>query len=134
MDLIKEFLKLILLIIMVCLGGVIIGILTFITGIILGVDYKKMWFKFKLWVMSTWLSLCEWVDNEWEKANKELGLITGKGGPLPSLTDTQFLRIEGYKLAIQDLYDWLAKGRSQTEQLVGIQILEHLSRQVGKVK
>jgi hypothetical protein len=93
-----------------------------------------MWFKLKLKIMSIWLSLCEWVDTEWNKANKELGLITGKGGPLPSLTDTQFLRIEGYKLAIQDLHDWLAKGRSQTDQLIGIQILEHLNRQVGKVK
>jgi hypothetical protein len=54
------------------------------------------------------------------------------GGPLPSLTDVDFLRREGYTLCIKDIHSFMQLTQTQSDQLVLVRLIEHLNRKGGK--
>ena len=90
--------------------------------------------KFKLY-----LALCRlhqaisgvvgWLEKDMPKP---VGLL-GNGGPLPSLTDTQFLRKEGYTECTKDVFSFMDLTQTQSDQLVLVRLLEYLVRRGKEV-
>jgi hypothetical protein len=50
------------------------------------------------------------------------------GGHLPSLTDMQFLRREGYVDCMKDIHTFMQSTQTNIDQLVLIRLIEHLNR------
>jgi hypothetical protein len=83
--------------------------------------------KLKLWIAWYWLcnrvnKLVAWFEKDMPKP----------GGPLPSLTDVDFLRREGYALCIKDIHSFMQSTQTQSDQLVLVRLIEHLNRKGGK--
>jgi hypothetical protein len=85
--------------------------------------------KFKLYL--AWCRLHQaisgvvgWLEKDMPKP---VGLL-GNGGPLPSLTDTQFLHKEGWILCMKEIQEYTQLTRTQGDQLVLIKLMEYLNR------
>jgi hypothetical protein len=76
-----------------------------------------------IWVLHKYKGILDHLEYEMAK----------RGAPLPSLTDVGFLRREGYTKAIQDIHTWVGQGRTQEEQLLGIKIIEYLTRERERI-
>jgi len=75
-----------------------------------------------LWVCLQVSKLVSWLEKDMPK----------RGGHLPSLTDTEFLRKEGYVLCIKDIHSFMQSTHTQGDQLVLIRLIEHLNKKGGK--
>lgn len=72
----------------------------------------------------------------WCRLNQAMNGVVGwfekdmpkPGGPLPSLTDMQFLRREGYVECMKDIHTFMQSTQTNTDRLVLIRLIEHLNR------
>ena len=74
-----------------------------------------------LWICLQINKLVAWFEKDMPKA----------GGPLPSLTDVQFIRMEGYTRCMQDIHQFMKLTQTQSDQLVLIRLIEFLTREVN---
>ena len=82
----------------------------------------------KLWLWVTWYNFCKKVDSVITWFEKDM---PKPGGPLPSLTDVQFIRMEGYARCMQDIHSFMKLTQTQSDQLVLIRLIEFLTREVN---
>ena len=79
--------------------------------------------KYRVWVAFYWIG--SQINRVWGWFEKDMPKA---GGPLPSLTDMQFLRREGYTQCLKDIHTYMESTKTQSDQLVLIWLLEHLNR------
>lgn len=78
----------------------------------------KLWLVW-MWVCNQWGSLWAWFEKDMPKPG---------GALLPSLTDMQFLRREGYVECLKDITTYTQSIGTQLDQLVLVRLIEYLNR------
>lgn len=58
----------------------------------------------RFYLLLGWLKFKVWVKETWDQMNKDLD---ERGSPLPSLSESEFLMMDGYKECLKDIQSYI---------------------------
>jgi hypothetical protein len=90
---------------------------------------SDLWSRIKYWIWAAFYWIGSQINRVWGWFEKDMPKV---GGPLPSLTDMQFLRREGYVQCMKDITEYIQSTHTQSDQLVLVRLIEYLNRKGRK--